>query len=394
MHWNDCIKNAQNQITIPYNWLDLHYYEALTALFRFENALRIFVFTVLKNKFHDKWMQASFEDGGRKEPQSVSSLYKKRKSQAEKFGYLGHHVDCPIMHLTSGELISIILSDSYWKELFKEYFYGSRDSIKTKMLEIVSVRNSLAHFRPVKKEDIDYVKQAINHALIQIESRLGEMIDISMAVPTNTKETWYTCVNSLGFEGCYTTLTQSKSEEWVKISIQYSPKFLSVANYSDTYMSTKVLNLRSQKTISESSELRKYVTFFLEEKKLGYIDVNGKPYVSKTISFVFRKDILSNNEESIVEGFKGLMNKIFEETELVKEDNLAKGNIVESVSCTAALNPDTGYWSFDSNQLDCLCKPGDPAEYWGNLGYTQSNFFSATSKYPWMPESVSQGFMF
>lgn len=389
MDWSKCAKDDKNQITIPFNWLDVHYYEALSILFRFENALRIFVYTVLKNQFQEKWMDASFSEAGKKNVQSVKSLYKIRKNQVEKFGYLGHHVECPIMHLTSGELITIILSDSYWKKIFKEYFSGSRDSIKTKLLEIVSVRNSLAHFRPVKSEDVDYIKQNINHVLLIIEERLGELFDITTPVPTNTKMDWYTKTMNIEIESGFVSLFQSKNAEWIKISLSYNPKILSHSSYSETYISARALNLRSQAALDNYSEISKYVTCLMESPPIGQVDAEIKITTSKTLSFVFQNTILEDNQESIVNDFVELVKVIESETDLVREDNLAKGTIVESANCYAQLNEDSAYWYVDASAMKCDCKPNDPPEYWGNVGFMSANFLSSTQNYPWMPAPIS-----
>lgn len=43
MKWEDAEKNKDHSVKIPDNWLFLHYYEALTVLFRIEHSLRTFV---------------------------------------------------------------------------------------------------------------------------------------------------------------------------------------------------------------------------------------------------------------------------------------------------------------------------------------------------------------
>ncbi|XXJ19035.1 Swt1 family HEPN domain-containing protein [Desulfovibrio caledoniensis] len=331
MDWKSCVRNDENMIDVPNNWLCLHYYEALSVLFRFENALRIFVYTVLKNVFHDKWMDASFSDSNT-ENQSVQSIYKKRKSQAEKFGYLGYHVECPIMHLTSGELISIILSDAYWGKSFKNYFQGSKESIRIKMSEVVSIRNSLAHFRPIKSEDVEYIKQNINHTTLEIEQRLGELFEINTPVPTNTDYEWYKMLKNLGFSECSVQLYQSKNEHWIKIVLIYITDSLSLSAYTSTYKSARVLNLQSQNALIGHDSILKYVTCVMEGRPYGWYKEDIVE-THKELSFVFDKRILDEHCGEVVDEFISIINTIEKETELVKDDNLAKGNLVESVSC-------------------------------------------------------------
>jgi hypothetical protein len=47
MDWHQA-KQVNEAVQIPDRWLHLHYYEALNILFRFENALRVFVYVILK----------------------------------------------------------------------------------------------------------------------------------------------------------------------------------------------------------------------------------------------------------------------------------------------------------------------------------------------------------
>lgn len=63
MEWKKAIVKDNNLIDIPERWLHLYYYEALNVLFRFENSLRVFVYTVLKDHLKDKWQEASVSGG-------------------------------------------------------------------------------------------------------------------------------------------------------------------------------------------------------------------------------------------------------------------------------------------------------------------------------------------
>ena len=50
MNWEDAEKNKDGSVKLPYNWLLLHYYQALTVLFRIENSLRMFVYVVFEGQ--------------------------------------------------------------------------------------------------------------------------------------------------------------------------------------------------------------------------------------------------------------------------------------------------------------------------------------------------------
>jgi hypothetical protein len=101
------------------------------------------------------------------------------------------------MYLNSGELIQIICSETYWS-LFKPFFRGKKEIIKNKLDEIGSVRNALAHFRPLKHDDVELIKQNVKHAFLGIEQCLEEMTQTHRVVPTNTEEQWYKNLITLG----------------------------------------------------------------------------------------------------------------------------------------------------------------------------------------------------
>lgn len=148
MRWRSASTNDQGLVKTPSAWLFIHYYEALNILFRFENSLRVFVYAILKNEFLDEWKSCSFTPQGG-DSTSIITLARKRISQAETFGYLGFDTKAPLMHMTSGELVDLITSDAYWNK-FGSYFRGRKEIIRNKLLEIGNIRNSLAHFRPIK----------------------------------------------------------------------------------------------------------------------------------------------------------------------------------------------------------------------------------------------------
>jgi hypothetical protein len=146
--WKPATVKADGSISIPKRWLHLHYYEALNILFRMENALRVFVYVVLKNEFKERWTSTALQTAD-DEQSTIAAAAAKRETQAKGFGYLGYEVSSPLMYLNSGELTRIIFSDAYW-DLFKPFFRGRKEIIRTKLDEIGTVQNALAHFRPLK----------------------------------------------------------------------------------------------------------------------------------------------------------------------------------------------------------------------------------------------------
>jgi hypothetical protein len=108
---------------IPGEWLPMHYFEALNCLFRIENALRLLIYIGLKREFEENWANITlFTDDSRS--LNLKTIARERAAKDEQFEYLAEPLSCPLMYLTGGELVGIILADSYWR-LFKRYFTGS-----------------------------------------------------------------------------------------------------------------------------------------------------------------------------------------------------------------------------------------------------------------------------
>lgn len=170
-----------NTVIVPERWLHLYYYETLNILFRFENALRLFVYVILKKHLGKDWDQASVGENS-----TIRTETRKRIAQASEHGYLGYEVSSPMLYLNSGELIAIIISDAYWKH-FAKYFRATKQIVSTKLAEIGTVRNSVAHFRPIREDDLALVKQNSKHVLQEIEACLVEITSIKDAVPTNSE---------------------------------------------------------------------------------------------------------------------------------------------------------------------------------------------------------------
>jgi len=73
------LKSQQEEqgVQIPANWLFLHYYEALSVLFKVENALRTLVYVVLKNHRGSDWVNTNVATD-EAEQTTVGALAKKR----------------------------------------------------------------------------------------------------------------------------------------------------------------------------------------------------------------------------------------------------------------------------------------------------------------------------
>jgi len=383
-------KPIEGGFSIPQRRVYLMYYEAFNLLFRIENALRIFVYIVLKNELRDKWADAVIADD---EQGTLTSLAKKRMSQAQTFGYLGHTVTCPIMHLNSGELTRLIVSETYWK-LFKPYFLGSKEIIKSKLDEIGSIRNSLAHFRPIRADDVDVIKQNSKHVLLGIEKFLEQVLFQSDIVPTNTTDEWYINLKTLGTDQCAFTFQQSADEQWIRVSVQYAcPTIKKESLYRDFLWFT-VLTLHSSAVLKNYPEIAKDVCSLSETTGYPQMLENYDAQCSKTLSLVLSRSMLSSQHVNLKKALEKLLIAIAKETELIQQDNLARGQLVHSAVVNASLKTekDKSHWQWFYKSLRTPVVENDPPEYWGNLSLSRrgEDFIAGTDEYPWMPESVSE----
>jgi len=390
MEWKSAAINDQGLIRVPKRWLHIHYYEAMNILFRFENSLRVFVYAVLKNEFLNEWRECNFSFLGG-EANSINSIARKRISQAESFGYLGFDIKAPLMHLTSGELVELITSGAYWTK-FQGYFRGNKEIMKNKLLEIGNIRNSLAHFRPIKPEDIELVKQNSRHTLIGVEECLQNIFSQNTRVPTNTMDDWYKSISVLGNDQITLVPYFSKDESWINIRLRFVVPILKKDFFTETYYSFSVATINSSNILKTHAVLSKYLTYLTETVMGPTLDEEKNIKANKDLNFVFRKDILVANHTAIAEEFKSVLLKVSEECDLLCKDNLARGSIIETASLSSWWSQPEGQdgkWMYSYADLSEEYKSDDPDEYWGKRQYI-SDVVSGCKRYPWMPEDISQ----
>ena len=392
MWWKTAARGKDNMTSIPKSWIGIHYYEALNTLFRIENSLRVFVYVILKNKKFDKWTEISVTSDDT-EPSTIKAIANRRVHQAQDFGYLGYVINCPLMYLTSGELIRLITDDNNWL-YFNEYFHAKKDIIKSKLDEISVIRNSLAHFRPMKPEDVGTINQNANHTLTGVEDCLYQLGQCYNVVPTNTTEKWYKALSTIGNELCSLRLEQCNDEQWVTLQITYKSKTLSTNKYSDTYYNHTILNIISPSILTKYKNLARYVTFLREgaTSSANYSPENVN--FIKEISLLFSRNVLNENYESIKKDIEDLLNTITEETDLIQNDHLARGELISAINVTATFqtsqqDPNIKWWSTNTNAALNPLTNETPPEYWGNI-WLFNSMVTSIHTYPWMPVWVSE----
>lgn len=390
MEWKKAVAKEAPLFEIPEQWLHLHYYEALSILFRVENALRVFVYAVLKNELHEKWLDINITSDD-SEQATIKSISRKRMAQAGNFGYLGYSGNCPILHLTSGELIRLMVSDAYWK-YFKQYFLGSKEIIKNKLDEIGAIRNSLAHFRPIKEDDVDVIRQNAKHVLIQVEKCLFEMLICNNIIPTNTEEGWYKELKTLGTDNLTLSFTQSSDERWVRIRASYDCPILRHGKQQEWRAAWRVLNLKSSSILRRHPTLCNLLIYASEEVPYTTVGDDLAVKFRKDILMLFSRGVISKDHGLLKKEIEELLLTIAKEGEMITQDNLASGQIVNSVIIWAEQRgtAKTKYWSLDISPLRTAVKEDDPPEYWGSIGDATRDFISETRSFPWMPVDISR----
>ena len=387
MNWKTAQDIEDNKYNLPGDWLKMEYFEALNILFRIENALRIFVYIVLKNKFQDKWKDLSITSDD-EESSTISAIAKKRISQDKNYAYLGFEINSPLLHLTSGELIRIVTSESYWK-FFKNYFLGTKEIMKNKLDEIGNVRNSVAHFRPIKKGDIELIKQNSIHTLSEVEKTIVDLINCVDTVPTNTEDTWYKETVTIGTELCTLKFKQSQNEEWVRIILLFNCSNNSGQKYGVGY-TFKTFNIKVNNLLNEYRELSKLAICITENNPYLYTKTPETSIISKEIKFTFSKECVDKFYPVLKAEFEKVVLQISNEFTLIKEDNLARGKIVESFTCSFTKNRDSEFFELKNERFYTTPTQFTPVEFWGTLNHASRNFITATDTYPWMPVVISE----
>ena len=206
--------------------------------------------------------------------------------------------------------------------------------MKNKLDEIGCVRNALAHFRPLKQEDVALLKQNAKHVLTNVEETIEEVCGCYAPVPTNTTESWYSDLVTLGSDHCKVALTQSPKTAWVGISVNYSVPVLSKTDYGSWHY-IQLLNLSAVPSLEMSDALRESVTFASEQAICPPYTLEEGFSATKGVQFVISRSALATDHTKIKSDLETLLREIERETELISQDNLAAGRLVRNVTLVA-----------------------------------------------------------
>jgi len=268
---------------------------------------------------------------------------------------------------------------------------GKKEIIKTKLDEIGTVRNALAHFRPLKYDDVELIKQNVKHAFAGIEQCLSEMTQANRVVPTNTPAEWYKSLSTLGSKLCTVRLFQDKSDSWIRVEIGYECVILSNSGPGD-YRSFRATNIVTPEIIKCYPVLAGVVTFITEYVPHIQVSTDNSPKIQKKVSFVFSKVSLLDHHVQVCDQIRELLLKVETESELVQQDNLARGDVVDTarISCSLRKEQNWSWWSTTADEMKSEFGENDPPEYWGEMSQYVNDFIAASQKYPWMPSDISK----
>ena len=390
MEWRSAEKDKDGKLEIPKGWLFPHYYDGLTVLFRVENALRLFVYMVLKDRYGSKWKDleiASDEDA----KTSIIALSKRRIEQSKAFGYLSYSIQSPLMHLTSGELARLMTHDSYWP-LFKDYFRAAKNVVTLKLSEIGVIRNALAHFRPVSSNDVEVVKQNAIQMMSVIEDTLIDLIQCGQNVPTNTPDEWYGQLRTLGTDLISLSFNQGIDEKWIRITLRQNIVIVSGTPVPERkWQRYRVIVLNGPALLQTQRILADRVLFMTDRVPSLQLGTNLLPKGRKELGLTFSRRVLEETYAEIKPVLEETLAQISKETELLKEDQLARGTLVQlrTVNAHREIFENSSFWMIDKNDITSPSPSEELPEYWGEIS-ASANFISDSEDYPWMPVKVSE----
>lgn len=387
MEWSKPETSNDGSVKIPANWIHLHYYEAVNILFRIENSVRVFAYAVLKNELSTEWINASISTDDAQQA-TIKSAGRRRIAQAKQFGYLGYMSPCPLLYLSMGELVQLMFSEAYWK-FFSPYFPGKKETMKLKLDEIISIRNSLAHFRPIRVDDVDVIRQNAKHALMGIEKFLAELTRCNIPVPSNSAATWYKELMPLGTDHVDISLHESRGGEWVNLRFDFTPPVIS-QEMSDSWLDCRTVKLNAPAIASVVPEIVNFAVYVTEGNYRRITPEKNFSY-RKELNFIFRRSTLESQVAVISDAVKKLLLQVSEETTLVVNDDMARGDLLSVEQVWGYSSEKDGHknWNLNIESLESPPNEDDMPEFWGDMGWFGTEFVTTRARYPWMSSSVS-----
>ncbi len=403
----------RQQVGIPREWVFLRYYAAYNMLFRVENSLRMFVYLVLKRQHRDKWASMLIYEGEGSKI-TIKEYSDQRSAQAKRLGYLNQPVTCPLLFLGTGELVRLITSESNWK-YFRRHFQADRPALEHKFREIVEIRNAVAHFRAIAKENLDDLKRNIDQLFPGIEDLLQNALIQELPVSDGGDTTWWNDAIECQTTGVPPEVCASKDGKWIRVTLRHKCRALD-CDETTNGMQYQVVNIRSSIIVEKYPLIRKHLAYACESVESTEPDSEKMMVFGKLINLVFPREALDKDWDEIHQSLKQVADSISAETEALVHDqnaptrfaNIATARYIEfeadakhvlqqlrrkiktgSVKKIVFCIPDASSLYSDTHE-------GCPAEYWGNENIRSETWVSqnrpitvALTHYPWMTMPVA-----
>jgi hypothetical protein len=204
---------------------------------------------------------------------------------------------------------------------------------------------------------------------------------------------WYRSLSILGVSNVTAITFCSADDSWINVQLVFETPILAKRKFGDGSNWYTLPKLNSSNILLQFPDLRKLVTYLSESLTDPRLSVDCDLTISKHLNFVFSKTVLVREYKAIAEQFSQVLQLIAEECELIGQDNLAKGRIIETTHASAQMlkvDNSEGRWQFNVAALSQPYESVHPDEYWGQGDYS-GNPVSGLQRYPWMPEDISEG---
>jgi hypothetical protein len=200
--------------------------------------------------------------------------------------------------------------------------------VRTKLDEIGNVRNSLAHFRPLKPEDVELVRQNATHILSGVEKVLISLSNCEQVVPTNTAEPWYLQLAAVSGPTCLLNLFQSDDEAWIRCQLVCESPVVSTTRPTPASRRYRVLTISPTAILREFPVLQNHITCLSVDPDWTRYPASESPTFKINIELVFARRTLAAKHETLRAAFEELIRLLAAETALVTNDHLARGKLI------------------------------------------------------------------
>jgi hypothetical protein len=334
-------KEKDRSFNIPSSYLPTYYFDAFNILHRFENSLRIFVYSVLKASMGANWANTLTKDPGKEQQDekggelTIRTISKIRRNQLENYGHIGMLPHIPLLYLTMDDLVSIFTYKPNGK-YFNSTFPASIEKVyEPKLKELIIIRNNLMHFRKIYPRDLERLFFNIEELSGPLKAYLSDVVEFDYSseyIPTQGDK-WHSLWTSMITKERHFSkirISYSKNQLWPKITLHFVGAFVASENtyYHIDYSKTnKSLDSFLPQIIYYGNHLS-FPTFLQKDKTV----IPGK----KSITLCFSNVSFNDNILDILGKVANLIDEIENEYEkvMVQKPKNIKLSYLEALDTT------------------------------------------------------------